>query len=314
MTAQTAALGPARTGRARRAYVVASVVTMAVLLVAWSSIARRKLDAAIVRSSAESFDRAHLVFDGLRARSLVGLLSQCRVLVEDPRLKASLATEGVDETTVSDILADILRLRRTGFLLVLSQDGHVFAEAGADELRGLDLSGSSVVSRVRGASDAVGGAWVIGGKLVDLAVTSVRFDQSVLAYLVVGQAVDMELVKAVDAGTGIAIAVIAGPQPAPISTTDGAMRAVLQLVTAEAGVRAAHTIERDGVRYLAATVELEGTPQTHPRLAMVRSLASDGKLFDPFTWLLWVPYALVLLAAALGVLYSERWPAMRGRA
>jgi hypothetical protein len=295
---------PARTW-SRQLYVIASLVAMTILLVAWSSITRRKLDAAILRSAAESLDRAHLVFDGLRARSVAGLLSQCRVLVEDPRLKASLATEGVDETTVSDILADILRLRRTGFLLVLSQDGRVFAEAGADELRGLDLSGSSVMSRVRGASDAVGGAWVIGGKLVDLAVTSVRFDQSVLAYLVVGQAVDAELVKAVDGATGVAIAVIAGPEPAPISTADGELRAVFHSVAAEASVRAARTIDRGGERYLAAIVELEGTPQTHPRLAMVRSLSPERKLFDPVTWLLWVPYVLVVLAAALGGLRSS---------
>jgi hypothetical protein len=292
--------GPTR--RARQVYLVASLAAMAILVIAWSSIARRQLDAAIVKSAAERLDRAHAVFDGLRARSLAGLLAQCRVLVEDPRLKASLATEGVDETTVSDILADILRLRRTGFLLVLAQDGHVFAEAGADELRGLDLSGSSVMSRVRGASDAVGGAWVIGGKLVDLAVTSVRFDQSVLAYLVVGQAVDQELVKAVDHGTGIAIAVIAGREPVPISTTDGELRAVFQTVTAEASVRPAHIVERGGEHYLAATVELEGTPQIHPRLAMVGSLSPARTLFAPFTWLLWVPFGLVLLAAALGML------------
>lgn len=294
----------ARSRRARQVYMAASLCALLILLVAWSSTARRKLDAAILGSAAGSLDRAHRLFDGLRARALAGLLSQCRVLVEDPRLKASLATEGVDETTVSDILADILRLRRTGFLLVLSQDGHVFAEAGADELRGLDLSGSSVMSRVRGASDAVGGAWVIGGKLVDLAVTSVRFDQSVLAYLVVGQAVDLELVKTVDDGTGIAIAVIAGREPAPSSTTDGELRAVFQALAAEAGARPVHPIERGGERYLAATVELEGTPQTHPRLALVRSLAPERMLFEPFTWLLWVPYALILLAAALGVL---RW-------
>jgi len=294
----------ARARRVRLLYVIVSLCTLLVVLVAWSSTARRKLDAAIIGSAAGSLDRAHVLFDGLRARSLAGLLSQCRVLVEDPRLKASLATEGVDEATVSDILADVLRLRRTGFLLVLSQDGHVFAEAGADELRGLDLSGSSVMTRVRGASDAVGGAWVIGGKLVDLAVTSVRFDRSVLAYLVVGQAVDLELVKTVDDGTGIAIAVLAGREPAPISTTDGELRAVFLALAAEAGARPPHAVEHGGERYVVATVELEGTPQTHPRLALVRSLAAERMQFEPFTWLLWVPYVLILLAAAVALLRS----------
>jgi len=294
-----------RTRRAGQVYILAILCAMTILVIAWSSVARRRLDAAVIASATESLDRAHTLFDGLRTRTLASLLSQCRVLVEDPRLKTSLATEGVDEATVSDILRDILRLRRTGFLLVLSLDGRVFAEAGADELRGLDLSGSSVVTRVRGASDAVGGAWVIGGKLIDLAVTSVRYDQSVVAYLVVGQAVDPELVKTVDDGTGIAIAVIAGTEPVPVSTADGNLRAVFQGVVAEAGARPAHIIDHGGERYLVATAELEGTPQSHPRLAMARTLSPLRKPFDPVAWLLWVPYGLVLLAAALGVLRSS---------
>ncbi len=294
--------GMTRARGASVAYLIAVLLILAGFLVAWSQVSRRKLDAAVVGSATEGFDRARVLFEGLRTRTAGHLLSQCRVLVEDPRLKASLATEGVDEATVADILVDITRLRRTGFLLVLSRDGHVFAEAGADELRGLDLSGSSVMTRARGATDAVTGSWVIGGKLIDLAVTAVRFDQAVLAYLVVGQAVDQELVKQVDDGTGISIAVIAGAEPAPISTTDGNVRAVLQIVAAEAGAQPAHTVERGGERYIAASVELEGTPQTHPRLAMVRALSPQRARFEPLGWLLWVPYGLVLLAVALGAL------------
>jgi hypothetical protein len=179
----------------------------------------------------------------------------------------------------------------------------VFAEAGADELRGLDLSGSSVMTRVRGASDAVGGAWVIGAKLIDLAVTSVRFDQAVLAYLVVGQAVDHDLVKTVDDGTGVAVAVIAGTEPDPVSTADADVRAVFSLVAAGAGPRPARVIERGGERYLSATFELEGTPQSHPRLAMVRALSPQHRMFGPATWWLWLTYGIVLVGIALGALH-----------
>jgi hypothetical protein len=296
------AIAPTRRGAL---YLAVAALAMISLAVVWQVGARRRLEAAVVATAADQLDRARGVFDSLRARTVAGLMSECRVLVEDPRVKASLATAGVDEATVHDILLDILRLRRAGFLLVLSPEGRVFAQAGAEQLRGLDLSGSSVMSRARGSSgssDAAGGAWVIAGKLVDVAVASVHFDRAVLAYVVVGQAVDQALVKAVENGTGIAAAVLAGSEPGPASTADGRLGAVFQLIAAEAVARPAHVIERDGDAYLAASFDLEGTPPTHPRLAVARALAPQHALFASFAWLLWVPCGLVLLGLMLGLM------------
>lgn len=287
------------------AYVVVTALILIVVAVLWRSVMRRKLDTAILATTTEQLGHARGVFDGLRGRTMVSLLAECGVLVEDPRLKASLATEGVDEATVRDILADILRLRRTGFLLVLSRDGRVFAEAGADELRGLDLSSSSVMARARSASETIGGAWVIGGKLVDLAVASVRFDKSVLAYLVVGQAVDPPLVKSVEDSTGTAIAVIAGAAPGPVSTSEPGILAVFQQIAAEPGARPAHLVQRDGEEYVAASFDLEGTASNHPRIAMVRPMSSQRVPFTGFAWLLWLPCGMVVLGVMAG--------AMRGR-
>jgi len=296
-----------RVSRRRRAGVAyLSIFAVMTLLVAlWASVGIRRAEVAVVASASEDFGRARVLFDRLRARTLASLMAQCRVLVEDPRLKASLATEGVDAATVTDILGDINRLRRNGFLLVLSAEARVFAEAGADELRGLDLSASSVMSRARGANDAVGGTWVIGGKLIDLAVTSVRFDRSVLAYLVVGEAVDRELVQAVEDGAGVAVAVVAGAEPGPVSTAELELRAVFSIIAAGAGARPAHVVERGGERYATAVFELEGTPQTHPRLAMARALAPQHRRFEPAAWWLWLIYGIVLVGVTLGAAYAS---------
>jgi hypothetical protein len=280
-----------RTRRVAWLYVAVTALAMTGVAAGWQVVARRRLDAAVIATAAEQVDRARGVFESLRARTVAGLMSECRVLVEDPRLKASLATPD-----------DILRQRRAGFLLVLSPEARVFAQAGADELRGLDLSGSSVMSRARGASDAVGGAWVIGGKLTDVAVASVRFDRAVLAYVVVGQAVARARVKAVEDGTGVAVAVLVGSEPAPSSTADARLAAVFQLIAADAAARPARVIERDGDDYLAASYDLEGTPPTHPRLAMARALAAQRGLFASLTWLLWAPCGLVLLGVVLGAM------------
>jgi hypothetical protein len=285
--------------RSCRIYLVAVLLTMTGLAAVWSFVARHQLEHALVVNASDSLDRAHALFNVLRSRTQDNLRSQCGVLVEDPRLKSTLSTEGIDEATVADILADLGKLRGTGFLLVLTPEGRVFAEAGAHELRGLDLSESSVVKKARGSRDEVVGSWVIGGKIVDLAITAIQFDRHVLAYLVLGQAVDTELVKAVAEGTGLAIAVIAGAEASPISTTDDRLRAVFQMLVHDGGVAGAHTIEIGGTRYLTATVELENTLQSHPRLAVVRTLAAEQKTFEIFAWLLWAPIGLLVVGVSL---------------
>ena len=308
----TAPVPPAHVAAQRRrvAWLYIAVATLVITgtAVEWQVVTRRRLDAAVVATAAEQLDRARRVFDSLRQRTVAGLLTECRVLAEDPRLKASLATAGVDEATVHDILDDILRLRSAGFLLVLSPEARVFAQAGAEELRGLDLSGSSVMSRTRGARDASGGAWVIGGKLTEVAVASVRFDRNVLAYLVVGQAVDHALVQAVEDDTGVAVAVLVGSEPAPMSTSDPGLAQVFQQIAAEAGPQPARVIERGGEAYLASSFALEGTPPTHPRLAMARGLAAPRARFDSFAWLLWAPCGLVVLGFVLGAMRFRDGP------
>jgi hypothetical protein len=311
MTAMAASTNPLRViaqpAGSCRAYLVAVLVIMTLLAALWSLVARRQLDRALAASTADNLDRAHALFDVLRSRTRASLRSQCGVLVEDPRLKSTLSTEGIDEATVADILADLGRLRGTGFLLVLTPEGRVFAEAGADELRGLDLSESSVVKKARGARDEVVGSWVIGGKIIDLAVTAIQFNRTALAYLVLGQAVDAELVKAVSAGTGSAVAVIAGVEASPVSTTDDKLRTVFQTLVHDGGVARAHAVEIDGAGYLTATVEIEDTGQSHPRLAVVRPLVAEQKSFEIFEWLLLAPIALVVVGVALaGQRFSYR--------
>src|SRR4051812_4532551 len=81
---------PARTSRM---YLVAVLAITTVLAMMWSCVTKRQLDGALAASAAESFDRAHVLFDVLRTRTQSSLRSQCGVLVEDPRLKSTLATE-----------------------------------------------------------------------------------------------------------------------------------------------------------------------------------------------------------------------------
>src|SRR5262249_11222508 len=76
-----------RTRRVAWLYVAVTALAMTGVAAGWQVVARHRLDAAVIATATEQVDRARSVFDGLRARTVAGLMSECRVLVEDPRLK-----------------------------------------------------------------------------------------------------------------------------------------------------------------------------------------------------------------------------------
>jgi len=276
-------------------FVVAIALFMTGIAGLGTYVAQHQLDTALERDARGDLARGREVFDLVRAHALDAMRGQCRLLVEDPRLKSTLATAGIDEATVADILSDLGRLRGTGMLVVLWPDGHVFAESGASELRGLDLSASSVVKKAEASSEAVAGSWVIGNRIIDLAIMGIRFDSSVIAYLVVGQAIDSELVKAVGAAAGTGIAIAVGSELTLVS--DERWRALTSL--AQRASFASQRLELAGEPLLVALGELEQMGQARPRLAVIRPLAPALEAFATVRWLMWLSPVLVLIAIVL---------------
>jgi hypothetical protein len=299
--------GARRVGRgdARRVMsVVVVVLTMSVATV-WSFATLRQLGAAIERESADHLGHALAAFASTRARTLDDLRTHCRVMVEDPRLKSTLATEGVDQATVADILNDLSTLRRTGFLMVLSPDGKVFAQAGADELRGLDLSGSSPVKKAQGSPDVAVGSWVVNGKMMDLSIMGVRFGTTPVAYLVVGQTVGRDMLKAIAAETGVAIASVVGETVMLASPEDEALTPVFTALARQVDRFEGRTFELAGRDYLAAISELEDTGLARPRLVLVRDLASASGAFELVRWLILTAPCLMLVAVLFAMIANR---------
>lgn len=289
---------PVRRRTGALAFIVVMLTSLAVAG-AWCYVAYRQLGSSITRDTFAHVDHARAVFDVVRARTRDGLRSQCSILAEDPRLKTTLSTEGMDEATMADILADLSRLRQAGLLVVLSADGRVLAQAGAEELRGLDLSASGVVKSAQGGS-AVMGSWVIGGKIMDLSIMTIRFDTAIVAYLVVGRVVDEELLKLVGDATGTELAIVVGSQVTVSSTPR--LAPMFAAIARGPATHVDHVVADDGQAYTASVVELNESAQAHPRLAIARSAQPTAALFEPLRLLL---FALPLLV--LGVVAMTWW-------
>ena len=294
---------PNSTGRAMSVVIIVLTVGAAAV---WSLVALHQLSSSIVRESAAHLERTRRTFDLTRARTVDSLRVQARVMVEDPRLKSTLSTDGIDEVTVADILRDLGKLRNTGFLMVLSPDGRVFAQAGADELRGLDLSGSSTVKKVQATAEAVTGSWVIGGKIMDLAIMPVRFGPKPIAYLVVGQAVDQDMLNAVADQTGVAVATATAQAVMLSAPADDATKAVFSTIVGQLEGAQPRLFEVNGASYLAAMSELEESGQTRPRLVVALPLAQPRAAFAISRWMLFVPPALMIIAVLFALTAGRR--------
>jgi hypothetical protein len=294
---------PTSTGRAMSVVIV--VLTVGVAAV-WSMVALHQLSSSIVHETTTNLDHARRTFDLTRSRTLDSLQSQARVMVEDPRLKSTLTIEGIDEVTVADILGDLRKLRGSGFLMVLTPDGHVLAQAGADELRGLDLSGSSVVKKAQSAPEAVAGSWVIGGKIMDLSIMPVRFGQNPLGYLVVGQAVDQGMLTAVADQTGAAVAIATGQALMVSAPPDNRTRAVFTAVLGQLEGAQSRVFEVNGDSYVVAMSELDQFGQARPRVLVAQSLAQPTATFAMIRWMIFIPPILVVIAVLFALTAGRR--------
>ena len=277
----------------------------------WTYVAQQLMTTSVAAENEPYLDRGHALFDVLRQRTQEALRAQCRVLVEDPRLKSTLSTEGIDTATVTDILGDLARLRHAGMLVVLSTDGHVFAEANADELRGLDLSASNVVKSAQLSNEAVVGSWVIGGKLIDVSTMAMRFNATVIGYLVVGQAVDQSLVKNAAEGAGVDLGLVIGNDVALGWPDNERTRSMLLSFAKDTPGGKPRVIDSGGDLYITSVAELDEGAQSHPRLVEARALAPSLHDFQTLRWLLWAAPVLVVLAILLAFLRPLTRPIAR---
>jgi hypothetical protein len=290
---------PMRSGRAFG--IVFGLLALVVVGAAamWAYVAQQFVTTAVATENEPYLERGRVLFDVLRQRTQESLRAQCRVLVEDPRLKSTLATDGIDTATVTDILDDLARLRHAGMLVVLSPTGQVFAEANANELRGLDLSASSVVKAAQLSNEAVIGSWVIGGKLIDVSTMAMRFNATVIGYLVVGQAVDEALVKNAAEGAGIELGVVLGNDVVLAWPDNERTRTLLLSFAKDTPGGKPRVLDAGGEQYITSVAELEEAAQSHPRIASARALAPTIEHVQTLRWLIWAAPVLVVLAILL---------------
>lgn len=292
---------PVRPGRPWGAIVVG--VLGVLVAVTWAIAGRMLLASAGRKHDEMMLERAANTFDYRLTQMEERLRVESRLLGDEPRLRSTLATAGIDENTILDILKDMQKLAEVGLMAVLSPAGRVEAVIGQDSFHRLDFSTSRLFKEARDASLPATGFWVIGERVFQVAVFAVRFQDRTVAYLVEGHALDERSLAAANADAGVGVGVAVSGKIATAVPDDAERRPAFERAV-QIGAPGVISFEEGSKSYLAKTRALEGTL---PRVDIVWLRAPSEPLleYEVLGYLLWAP---TLIAIALALLFTrQRW-------
>lgn len=131
---------------------------------------------------------------------------ECRVVAEEPRLKAVVATEDVARETILDAVRTLAQTLHAGVFVIVDANGALIADSAAPEAAGFDLSDRPVVKQALLDGEAAG-VWTADGKAYQVSSCRLEFGQRVVGALVVGHAIDDAFADTVARHTGGALVV-----------------------------------------------------------------------------------------------------------
>ncbi len=282
--------------RLRTALVLGVLVLIGALLVGTVAAVTLVLSRAARRNVGDELAHHREAF-GAEVRADAALLrSETRVVAEEPRLKAVVASEEVSRETVAGVVFELRRALPNRLFVLLDGDGRLVVDA--TDPGGHGLVGSAPVARALADGDAEG-AWTFGGQAFELAAHRLSFGTTAVGVLVLGKPIDDGAASAFLTQTGSDLAVLLDGKV--VAASPKADRGELARALAAAPADGA-TFEATvgGVRYL-----VEGAPFPAStwggelRYAVMRSL--DAAM-APARHLVRVLYALLLVAMVLA------WP------
>jgi phosphoserine phosphatase RsbU/P len=113
---------------------------------------------------------------------------ECRVVADEPRLRAVVATEDVARETIVDSVASLAATVRAGVFVIVDPAGRLIVDNAAPGADGFDLSDRPVVRRA--LDDGEGsGVWLADDKVYQVQGCRLEFGARVVGVLVIGHAI-----------------------------------------------------------------------------------------------------------------------------
>jgi len=277
--------------------------TVGVVAAVLQEEARRDIAAELVRSR-EAFEDL-VVQRGARLRS------EARVVAEEPRLKAVVATEDVSHETTHGVALELHRALGSDLFVLTDGEGRLLADVQDPAAEGFDLRGLPGVSAAL-QQDEAAGVWTQGERVYEVEARRLAFGTTPVGVLVIGRAVNDALADNISRLAGSQVVVLHGSRAVaasrPIRDHDRAAlaRALVALpAAANDGPPAEVTI--DGDRHLALAAPLPGYEGPAAlRYVVLRSLDRALAPATRISRVLYFVAAMALAAAGLLALALSR--------
>ncbi len=227
---------------------------------------------------------------------------ECRVVAEEPRLKAVVATEDVARDTIVDAVRDLGETLRAGVFVIVDAEGRLIADSAAPEAAGFELIDRPVV-RDALANGEQSGVWLADDKAFQVHGCRLEFGARIVGGLVVGHAIDDELASQVARHTGGALVVVsdrAALTAMPPNVGKGELGPVLDEI--RAGQR---EVTLGGTHYYAQVVAVPGYTGEHKvQYLLLRSIdeaLAPARKIVRILFMLLAAAVLATLVLALGL-------------
>jgi len=191
------------------AIVGATIGTIAIVL---DRSTRTRLSAELERSREVALD--------LDKNRQASHKQECRVVVDEPRVKAVVATEDVARETILDAVRTMAAALKADVFVIVDVDGRLIADSAAPDAEGFDLKDRMVVAQALATGEPQVGLWVADSKAYQVAGCRLEFGARVVGALVIGHAIDDEFANTVAKHTGGELIVAIDGVPVTQLTSD----------------------------------------------------------------------------------------------
>ena len=172
--------------------------TIGVIYVVFDRSTRERVAGDLARSREVTLD--------LHANRATLHRQECRVVAEEPRLKAVVATEDIERDTIVDTVRDLANTLRAGVFVIVNAEGNLLADNKDPRAEG--GLGNNPVVRDALAKGEQSGVWLDDNKAFQVHGCRLEFGARIVGALVVGHAIDDEFAAIIARQTGGSLVVI----------------------------------------------------------------------------------------------------------
>jgi sigma-B regulation protein RsbU (phosphoserine phosphatase) len=173
--------------------VVVLGATIGTIVIVFNNSTRERVAGELVRSRDVTLD-LHATRDSLHQQ-------ECRVVADEPRLRAVVATEDVARETIVDAVRTLADTLHAGVFVIVDANGNLIADSADPEATGFSMTKYPEVAAALAKGEGTG-VWLADGKVFQVQACRLEFGARIVGALVVGHAIDDELANVVARQTG----------------------------------------------------------------------------------------------------------------